>query len=67
MASTLLLWLLISVSDYGDGRGQLVVIERFVDKTQCEYVQKNLPVSSDGWVNHTYKTRCIQARVAIVK
>jgi len=57
--NTVLLWLLVSISDGGSNRGNIVVIERFATVEDCEHVRKNLPMGA--YVSNT--ARCIQANV----
>lgn len=56
--STILVWLLISVST-GDGaqRGGIQVVSQFKTQQMCEHVRKNIPAQ------HYFEARCIQADI----
>lgn len=56
-----LLWLLISTSDGSNSRGNVTVVERFIDKEQCMHVMKNIPYKS------SQDASCVQAKVAVPK
>lgn len=56
-----LVWLLISTSDGGNNRGNVTVVERFIDKEQCMHVLSNISDKSNQI------TKCIQARIAFPK
>lgn len=54
---TILLWLLISVSDGGYNRGNVDVIERFTTQASCEAVMSQIRTSDA-------KLQCVKAEVA---
>lgn len=55
--NTIIVWLLISVSDASYNRGTLTVVGKFPDENSCKYVEQNLPHSS------AIQTKCIQAKI----
>lgn len=55
--NTIIVWLLISVSDALYNRGTLTVVGKFPDENSCKYVEQNLPFS------HVLRTKCIQAKI----
>lgn len=61
--TTVLVWLLITVSDGYYNRGTSAVLERFADVGECERVRKNIPRDSNAEV----KSICVQARIAVIK
>ena len=61
--TTILVWLLITVSDGYYNRGTSAVLERFADVAECERVRKNIPRDSNAEV----KSICVQARIAVIK
>lgn len=57
--NTIVVWLLISTSQYASGAGVANVIERFASAVDCEYVRKEMHGMADGIV----KTKCVQAKI----
>lgn len=53
--NTIIVWLLVSVSNSGNNYGTLTVVGKFPTVENCEFVQKNLPASTN------IQARCIQA------
>lgn len=54
--STVLVWLLISVSTAdGAQRGGIQVVSQFKTQQMCEYVRKNIPAQ------HYFEAHCMQA------
>jgi hypothetical protein len=58
MTETIVLWLLVAVSDGGNNRGTVSVVERFVSKQACEDVSGQIPRAGDNVL-----TRCIRAEL----
>jgi hypothetical protein len=61
--TTILVWLLITVSDGYYNRGTSAVLERFADVAECERVRRNIPRDSNAEV----KSVCVQARIVVVE
>lgn len=56
--STVLVWLLLSVSTADVAqRGGIQVVSQFKTQQMCEHVRKNIPAQ------HYFEARCIQAEV----
>lgn len=60
---TVLVWLLITVSDGHYNRGTSAVMERFADVSECERVRKSIPRDSNAEV----KSICVQARIVVIE
>lgn len=59
--ATIIVWLLISIQDGTSGNyGVVTMVERFPTAGDCEYVRQNMP-------SNAIRTRCIQAKIVVVK
>lgn len=59
---TILVWMLISVSNANSNSGNVTVVSYFDKLNQCQHVQKNLPLHE-----YSYSSKCIQAEVYLIK
>lgn len=55
--NTIIVWLLISVSDASYNKGTLTVVGKFPDENSCKYVEQNLPLKD------SISAKCIQAKI----
>jgi hypothetical protein len=55
---TIIVWLLITVSNGGYNRGNVTVVDRFPTAETCEFVRQAIPNKGDDFI-----ARCIQATV----
>ena len=60
---TVIVWLLITVSDGASNQGNVRVVERFPTSDACEFVRKNIPPSDKRLKNSL--ERCIQATIVV--
>lgn len=69
--NTVLVWILIAVSDGNSTYGNVTVVGHFPDKVQCEHVLRNIPNlnrnNSNGYVEGDVAARCVQARIVVPK
>lgn len=59
---TILVWLLISVSDGSYNRGNVTVVERFATLKDCEHVRAATPKAE-----MQQEMRCVQANIVVLK
>lgn len=69
--NTVLVWMLIAVSDGSSTYGNVTVVDHFPDAVQCQHVLNNIPninrLSSKGYIQGDVAARCVQARIMVPK
>lgn len=55
--STILVWLLVSVSTPSTTRGDVKIVGHFKTQQMCDHVRKNIPAQ------RYFEARCIQAEI----